>query len=279
MHPSHQLRTLLANGTPLVMPDAYDPLSARLIVEAGYPAVQCSGYSFARAAACPSEAEFGFERNLRLTAEIVRAVSVPVMADGEDGFGDPDVVYRSVRAYIDAGAAGMNLEDQVLDVPDSGRVVSRDVAQAKLAAALAATRDADLPSFLINARTDALAVASDKQAGLGEAIARSNAFLEAGAGLAFVTGVTSLAQVRTLVAEIDGPLSIAAGMASNADAFSIADLVACGVARVSLPTLPLYAALDGLRGALARISRTGAFDALPRAVLSGSCGSAPARQA
>ncbi|MBI1904926.1 MAG: isocitrate lyase/PEP mutase family protein [Rhodocyclales bacterium] len=279
MHPSQQLRALLATGTTLVMPDAYDPLSARIIMESGYAAVQCSGYSFARAAACPSEAEFGFERNLRLTADIVRAVSVPVMADGEDGFGGPEVVYRSVRAYIDAGAAGMNLEDQVLDVPDSGRVVTRDLALAKLAAALAATRDADLPAFLINARTDALAVASDKQAGLREAIERANAYLEAGAGLAFVTGVTSLAQVRVLVAAIDGPLSIAAGMATNADAFSIADLVACGVARVSLPTLPLYAALDGLRGALARVARANTFDALPRAVLSGSCSPAPAKEA
>ena len=273
MHPSQRLRALLASGTTLVMPDAYDPLSARIIEELGFAAVQCSGYSFSLAAACPSEAEFGFERNLRLIANIVQAVNVPVMADGEDGFGDPETVYRTVRAYINVGVAGINLEDQVLNVPNSHQVIGCAQAIAKLTAALAAVRDADVPSLLINARTDALAVATDKEAGLDEAIDRANAYLEAGAGLAFVTGVTSLAQVRRLVAGIRGPLSIAAGLASNAAAFSIADLIECGVARVSLPTLPLFAAIDGVRRALADVARTNVFSALPESVLSGGCSS------
>ncbi len=105
------LRELLTSGDTLVMPDAYDPLSARIIESVGFKAVQCSGYSFALAACCPSEAEFGLQRNLALTRSIVEAVQVPVMADGEDGFGDPPMVVETVRAFVRAGVAGINIED------------------------------------------------------------------------------------------------------------------------------------------------------------------------
>src|SRR5512136_849421 len=108
MGKASELRQLLKSGGTLVMPDAYDPISARLIERLGFKAVQCSGYSFALAACCPSEAVFGFERNLALTKAIVEAVEVPVMADGEDGFGDPPVVAETVRAFVRAGVAGIN---------------------------------------------------------------------------------------------------------------------------------------------------------------------------
>ncbi len=114
------LRGLLASRDTLVMPDAYDPLSARIIESLGFKAVQCSGYSFALAACCPSEAALGFERNLALTKGIVEAVQAPVMADGEDGFGDPPDVARTVGAFIRAGVAGINIEDQVLSQPGPG---------------------------------------------------------------------------------------------------------------------------------------------------------------
>ena len=111
------LRELLTSPDTLVMPDAYDPLSARIIESLGFQAVQCSGYSFALAACCPSEAALGFERNLALTKSIVEAVQVPVMADAEDGFGGPPVVAQTARAFIRAGVAGINIEDQVLGQP------------------------------------------------------------------------------------------------------------------------------------------------------------------
>jgi 2-methylisocitrate lyase-like PEP mutase family enzyme len=112
MHPATLLRELLSAGDTLVMPDAYDPLSARIIERMGFRAVQCSGFSMA-ASFVSHEPAFGFERNLATTAAITQAVEVPVMADGEDGFGDASVVPATVRAYIEAGVAGINIEDQV----------------------------------------------------------------------------------------------------------------------------------------------------------------------
>ena len=117
MNKSTLLRGLITSPEMLLMPDAYDPLSARLIESVGFKAVQCSGYSFALAARCSSEAALGLERNLAMTKAIVEAVDVPVMADGEDGFGDPSVVAETVRAFIRVGVAGINIEDQVLGEP------------------------------------------------------------------------------------------------------------------------------------------------------------------
>jgi 2-methylisocitrate lyase-like PEP mutase family enzyme len=87
MNRSTELKQLLNAEETLVMPDAYDALSARIIEQAGFNAVQCSGYSFSLAACRKNEIDIGLAENLAITAGIVQAISVPVMADGEDGFG------------------------------------------------------------------------------------------------------------------------------------------------------------------------------------------------
>lgn len=240
------LRELIISPETLVMPDAFDPLSARIIEQMGFKAVQCSGYGFSLSACCPTEAAFGFERNLALTRSIVAAVDVPVMADGEDGFGDPLRVSETVSAFIRAGVAGINLEDQVLGQHGPKRVVPCKLMIEKIEAARNAARQAGIPEFIINGRTDALAAAIDRKEGLDEAIARSNRYLQAGADLAFVTGVMTLAEVDTLVRGIRGPLSITAGMPYNIGQISIADLRARGVARVSLPVIALASAIRAI---------------------------------
>jgi 2-methylisocitrate lyase-like PEP mutase family enzyme len=245
------LRELLASPETLVMPDAYDPLSARIIESLGFKAVQCSGYSFSLAACCPSEAAFGFERNLALTKSIVEAVQAPVMADGEDGFGDPPVVAETVRAFLRAGVAGINIEDQVLGQPGPKRLIDSGRMVEKIAAARQAARREGCPDLVINGRTDALSVAADRREGLGESIVRANLYLDAGADLAFVTGVATIEEVKTLVQGIHGPVSIAAGLPYNIHKMSIADLRACGVARVSLPVVALFAAISAIRRVLA----------------------------
>jgi len=243
MSKSTLLRELITSPETLVMPDAYDPLSARLIESVGFKAVQCSGYSFALAAGCPSEAAFGLERNLAMTKAIVEAVDVPVMADGEDGFGDPSVVAEAVRAFIRAGVAGINIEDQVLGEPAPKRVVDRSLMVEKIRAARQAAQQEGLPDLVVNGRTDALAVASNRGEGLEEAVKRANLCLEAGADLAFVTGVVTPSEVKTLVDRIHGPVSIAAGLPNNINSMSIAELTACGVARVSLPVIAIFSAI------------------------------------
>lgn len=247
------LRELLTSGDTLVMPDAYDPLSARIIESLGFKAVQCSGYSFALAACCPSEAEFGFERNLALTKSIVEAVHVPVMADGEDGFGDPPVVAETVCAFIRAGVAGINIEDQVLGQPGPKSVVDRGQMIEKIRAAREAARCEGQPDLIINGRTDALSVAADRNEGLNESITRANLYLNAGADLAFVTGVATHAEVKALVQGIRGPVSIAAGLPNNINSMSVADLRACGVARVSLPVVAIFAVIQAISHTLATL--------------------------
>ena len=251
------LKTLLCSGETLVMPDAYDPLSARLIERLGFAAVQCSGFSMALAACWPSEADFSREQNLAVTRAICETVAVPVMADAEDGFGGVGEIPETVRLYAAAGVAGMNIEDQVLRESGPRRVLPREVAREKVAAARAAALACGVPDLVINARTDALAV--DPATGLDEAIVRGNLYLAAGADLVFVVGVNTLEQVQALVAGLQGPLSIAAGLPSNLTAFSVADLRAAGVARVSLPSLMIFSALQAMRRSLESVRDTDGF--------------------
>jgi 2-methylisocitrate lyase-like PEP mutase family enzyme len=261
---SSLLRELITSPETLVMPDAFDPLSARIIEHLGFKAVQCSGYSFSLSACCSTEAAFGFERNMELTQRIVEAVDVPVMADGEDGFGDPAIVAETVRAFVGIGVAGINLEDQVLGQPGPKRVIERTQMIDKIVAARNAARQEGVPELVINGRTDALAAAPDRKEGLEEAIVRSNLYLEAGADLAFVTAVSTMEEVKSLVEGIHGPISIAAGMPYNIKNISLEELKACGVARVSLPVLALFSAIRAIGRTLEMIQEPQGFSKIQK---------------
>ena len=261
MNKSQQLKDLLVLKETLVMPDAYDPISARIIEQAGFKAVQCSGYSFSVAACRKNEIDIGLKENLALTAAIVQAVSVPVMADGEDGFGGVEQIPNTIEEYVKAGTAGVNLEDQVLDRQPGARVVDAAVMQEKIRTAKKAARMAGNPDLVINGRTDALRTFASKQDGLSEAVRRGNLYLEAGADLVFVTGVSTLEEVGVLVKGIKGPVSIAAGLANNLQAFSINDLKALGVARVSLPSIAISANIKALLQAMEAL-KSGVFTSL-----------------
>ena len=126
------------------------------------------------------------------------------------------------------GTAGVNLEDQVLDRQPGARVVDSALMQEKIRTAKKAAKAAGNPDLVINGRTDALRTFSSRQDGLNEAIRRGNLYLEAGADLVFVTGVSALEEVRVLVKEVQGPVSIAAGLANNLHAFSISSDFAGG---------------------------------------------------
>jgi len=246
MEKSRRLRELIQADDTLVMPDAFDPISARIIERLGFRAVQCSGFSMAAAAVLPAEADLGREANVNLSRAIVHAVEVPVMADGEDGFGGPEVIADTIRAYLEAGLAGINLEDQVLGQPGPKRVVPREVMIETLTTARQLAGQSNNADLVINGRTDALAVASDRQAGLQEAAERANAYLAAGADLAFVTAVATMDEVRFLVRAIDGPLSIAAGMPYNFRTMSVKALKDAGVARVSLPAVAILSVIRAM---------------------------------
>ena len=251
------LRQLLKSERPLLMPDAYDVISARMIEHCGFKAIQCSGYSMAMSLGLTSEDHLSFAQNLYATRNIVQATGLPVMADGEDGYGSPDEVMTTVSKFINAGVSGINIEDQVLRNKNVKGVISCAEMLEKLIAARETAIKLDKAELVINARTDALAIAKNRTQGLHDAIERAGHYLETGANLIFVTSVRSIDEVKILVNEIPGPLSIAAGLPYNLDTLSIKDLGACGVTRVSLPTIALFTSVGGLKRCLSLIKDSG----------------------
>ncbi len=232
------------------MPDAYDPISAKLVENTGFKAIQCSGYSFSIAAGYKREVDVSLEENIEWTRRIVESVDVPVMADAEDGYGGPEDVINTVERFMNIGVAGVNLEDQIPDGKSKVSVIDGDLMERKIIVARETAEVLDNPDVIINARTDALRSTVDRSAGLELAINRANQYLEIGADLAFITYVETLDEVKTLTQEVDGPISIAAGLHYNIKNFSINDLKKCGVARVSLPTLLIFSCLGALKKSL-----------------------------
>ena len=252
MNKSKILKNLLNSNETLIMPDAYDPISAKLIEYSQFKAIQCSGYSFAIGAGYPKEIDITLSENLEITRRIVESVNIPVMADGEDGYGGPEVVKEVIKRFTRIGVAGINLEDQILDGKNGVSVIEEDLMAQKILVARETVETN--PDFIINARTDALKSVNDREAGLEIAIDRANRYLETGADLAFITYVETLDEVKTICQKVKGPISIAAGMPYNIKNFSIEDLKKQRIARVSLPVLLILSSLSAIKSTLNSIN-------------------------
>ena len=207
MRATTRLRQLLASGPTLFVPGCYNALSARILEAAGFPAVYMTGYGTSLALLGMPDAGLATMTEMHLNARyIANAVVVPVIADADNGYGNAVNVIRAVREYIQTGVAAIHLEDQV--VPKRcGHVAGRQVipleeAVGKYRAADMVRRDLD-PDFVLIARTDARGAHGGS---LDEAIRRANAYLEAGADLAFVEGPTSVDEVRRICREVAGPV-------------------------------------------------------------------------
>ncbi|HEX7658985.1 MAG TPA: oxaloacetate decarboxylase [Pseudonocardiaceae bacterium] len=252
---SARLKELITAPELLVMPGAFDPMSARLIELAGFDAVQCSGLGMsAFHLGMPDYSILSLSDMVALSGRIATSVSLPVMGDADTGFGNAVNVHFAIREFENAGLAGVNLEDQVMPKRcghlDGKQVIDYDEAVVKVRAAADARRD---PDFVINARTDALAVE-----GMDGVIRRGNAYLEAGATMIFVEGITSREEIRAAVAGIDGPVAInIVEGGKSPERLSFAELERLGVARVSLPGVLIASALGGMREALARVRKDG----------------------
>lgn len=205
--PGERLRALLAAHRPLVVPGCYNALSARLLEDAGFEAIYMSGYGTSLGMLGLPDAGLATLTEMALNARhIASAVRAPVIADADTGHGNAINVIRCVEEFIRAGVAGIHIEDQVAPKRCghvAGReVISRAEAIAKIRAA-SDTRAALDPSFMIIARTDSRGAHGGS---LEEAIWRANAFLNAGADLAFVEGPTNEAEVARITAEVRGPI-------------------------------------------------------------------------
>lgn len=260
MRKTTRLKTLIEAPELLVMPGAYDALSAMLIEQAGFDAVQCSGFGLAAShLGLPDIGILGFREMLDRTRVIAGVVDVPVMADGDTGFGDAGTTWHVVREFEAAGAAGINLEDQVMPKRcghfTGKSVIPMEEMVGKLRAAADARRD---PDFVLNARTDAL-----QPHGVEEAIRRGNAYAEAGATLIFVDGIETREEVTRVIAEIAAPVSINMVEGGRTPMFTFAELQELGAARVSCPVTPILAAMKGVQTALTALRNSGAPGAQP----------------
>jgi 2-methylisocitrate lyase-like PEP mutase family enzyme len=242
---SRRLRELVAAPEILVMPGAWDALSAILFEHLGFQAVQGSSAAIAATPGYGDGEVIDRKQTVAATRDIAAAVSVPVNADGEAGYGGPDETSATVRAFIDAGAAGMNLEDSI---PSGPTAASRALApipdHLEKIAAVMETRRAMGSEFFLNARVDAFAIMRDDPKGaLAEAIKRGTAYAEAGADCIFYLGVSDRDTIVTLVKEVAAPVSVFA----VADTPSVAELQELGVARVSYGSAFQRAALAALK--------------------------------
>lgn len=246
-----RLKELILAPELLVMPGVFDPLSAKLAEQSGFDAVQCTGLGISAVqAGYPDYSIMSMTDMAAATERIARSVDIPVMADGDTGFGNAVNVYLTVRAFERSGAAGINLEDQVMPKRcghlDGKQLIDLDEGVTKIRAAADARHN---PDFVINARTDALSVE-----GIDGVIRRGNAYLEAGATMIFVEGVTSRELIESAVQGLDGPVAInIVDGGKSPKGLTFTELQNLGVARVSLPGVLLMSALQGMRQALEQV--------------------------
>src|SRR3954447_20907376 len=198
------LRALLERGEPVLAPGAYDGLSARLVERAGFPAVYMTGFgASASLLGRPDVGLLSFAEMAGHARRLVQAVEVPVIADADDGYGNPLNVMRTVSEYEAAGVAALHIEDQVAP-KRCGHMDGKDVIDAaemveKVRAAVEARR---APDLVIIARTDARAVE-----GLDAALERARRYRDAGAGMLFVEAPESEEEVAAVAAAFpDTPL-------------------------------------------------------------------------
>jgi len=257
-----QFRQLHRGPHALILPNAWDVVSARIFEEAGFPAIATTSAGIAFSLGYPDGERIPREEMLARIARIARAVHVPVTADIESGYGPtPEDAAKTTRELIQAGVAGMNLEDA------SGRpdqpLNSLELAVEKIRA----SREAAVQlraQIVINARTDVYLLAGgNPDADYSEALRRLLAFRDAGADCVFAPGLKDAETIGRLAKAVECPLNILAGPGTP----SIPELEKMGVARVSVGSGPIRATLGLLRRMAEELKTSGTYSAMEGAVL------------
>ena len=230
----------------LVLPNAWDVASARIFEDAGFPAIGTTSAGIANSFGYPDGQKIPREEMFAAVRRIAEAVEVPVTADAEAGFGStPEEVAGTAQAVIAAGAVGMNLEDGVVGKHDS--LADVNLQKEIIQAVMEVVDGAGVP-FVLNARTDVfLNGIGPAETRLARTIERLNAYHAAGAPSLFAPGVRDTETIGHLVRGVAGPLNILATVGTP----PIEELQRVGVARVSVGSGPMRAAL-GFLGRMAR---------------------------
>ena len=240
-----RLRELIARGPTLYVPGCYNAMSGRVLEAAGFEAIYMTGYGTSLSLTGMPDVGLATMSEMVANARyIAAAVKVPLIADADTGFGNAINVIRTIREYIGAGVAGLHMEDQV-SPKRCGHVAGRLVipmeeAVGKIRAAVDARNSLD-PDFVLVARTDARGASGGS---LDDAIRRVNAYLAAGADLAFVEGPTSAEEVKRICKEVKGPVFY--NMTGVSPRFTIEEMRALGIAVCISPNAMLRSALGAM---------------------------------
>lgn len=267
MRRSTVFRRMLSEPGVIVMPGAYDALSAKIIELAGFRAIIHTGYGTAASLlGMPDIGLVSFAEMRDRVASIARAVSIPVIGDADTGYGNPINVHRTVREYIWAGAAGLFVEDQVWPKRCGhmfGKlVIDREEMVGKIYAAVDARNEED-PDFVVGARTDAIAVA-----GIDEAIERAEEYRKAGADFIFIEGFEDVDQMRRAVKEVKAPLMLNLIEGGRTPLVSVSEAEKLGFKIVIFPLTALYSAAKAMFETLMILKERGsAQDYLDRLIL------------
>ena len=252
MRAREQFRAIMSGNRLVLMPGAYDALSARIIEAEGFEALVAGGY--AGVGSMLAQPDMG-QSNMRDYAEhyarICAAVEIPVYVDADTGFGGVNNVRQMVCAFEAAGVAGIFISDQVFPnrcgyLPGK-QIIPVEQMLAKIKAALDARRDADL---FIAARTDAAGVTSPE-----DAIARCQLFMEAGADMAKPMGVDTIPEINRVLREVPGPHMATLSQAAGPKARSLEELAAAGVVAATFPSVALFAGAKAVRDVLRLLKR------------------------
>jgi 2-methylisocitrate lyase-like PEP mutase family enzyme len=250
-------RNLHSGREILLLPNVWDVASARIVEEAGFRAVATSSAGVSFSLGYPDGQVIPRDEMLAAITRIAKAVKVPVTADVESGYGKAAKdAALTARAVIDAGAVGMNLED-VADASTSA-LVELPLQLEKIHAIREIADRVRVP-LVLNARTDTyLLQIGDPAKRYDETVRRLSAYRDAGADCVFVPGLSDAASIGRLVADLKCPLNILAGTGSP----SVPELFKLGVARVSLGSAPMRAALGQLRRLGEELKASGTYSAL-----------------
>ena len=257
---SRKLRELVQAPEILVMPGAYDVLSAILFEQMGFKAIQGTSGGIAAALGYPDGEVMRRDLFIEVSGNFAAAVTVPFNADGERGYGDEVGVRDTVRALVARGVAGMNLEDGA--AKGSGGLVETSQQVRKIKAVMETKRELG-SEFFLNARVDAFhVVTDDPKKALDEAIRRGNAYAEAGGDCIFYLNLHSAETIGHVIKEVKAPVSILAGPQSP----SVGELQELGLARVSYGSGFLKAAIGAAKKLALEIQQKGTVAALKEAM-------------
>ena len=248
-----ELRARLNRGETIVAPGAYDPMGARIVQSLGFSAVYTGGY-MSGAHLAVTEPLMTMTEQVEVARKVAGAVDLPVICDGDAGFGDPLHTMRAVRAYEDAGLGGMHIEDQVFPKRASyhkglEHITPMDEFLQKMTYALQARRD---PDFLIIGRTDAF---SAVEGSMDEAVRRGLALRDLGVDVVMPRGVTSkedLAHFREAVPDI--PIVAIAGTQFE---LTVQEYEALGIQVIIYASTPVITAAIAIMEAYRSLKETG----------------------